>query len=191
MTFLEKTEGVVLRSLVYGENARILTLFTREAGLISLIVKGVSGKRVYLLSLCSPFCSGEFIYRKGGSDLYRFQDGTIVDEHISLRREWRYIETAAVLARALLQSQLPGKSAPLLYALFLAYLKQIPQFENRPTLVASFKLKLLLHEGLLAFEQETSPIQALLAARSFRSLKEIEISPDLVDKIEELFNRAL
>ena len=36
-----KAEAIVLRSMVYRESDRILTLFTREAGKVSAIAKGV------------------------------------------------------------------------------------------------------------------------------------------------------
>jgi DNA repair protein RecO (recombination protein O) len=180
---LEKVEGIVLRSLPYREQEKILTLFTAERGLISLIVKKISKKSSHLLALSSLFCQGEFLYEKGNSDLYRFLDGSLLDEHLFLRQNWRYLEAASKLTKALLHSQLPGKPAPHLYALFISYLRQIPHFEEPLGLFASFYLKLLHHEGVLG----ATRFQPLLSVRSFTELKKITISPSDLSEIEAAF----
>ena len=147
----DRCEGVTLRSLDYKERQRIITVFTEKKGLISLIVKGMSKKNPHLLSLTSPFCRAEFLYKKKRSDLFSFQDGTILDPHLSLRNEWRYLQAAGQLCQLLLQSQLPGKPAPAIYSLFCSYLKRVVEFEDPAALIASFQLKLLRVEGLIAF----------------------------------------
>ena len=86
----EKTEGIVLRSQDYKERHRIITLFT-PLGLISLIVKGISRKNSHLLTLTTPFSHGEYIYRQGRSDLFRFHDGAVLDDHFDLRQSLRFL----------------------------------------------------------------------------------------------------
>lgn len=43
---LQKTEGIVIRSLKYSETSLISTIFTRELGIQSYIVNGVRGRKV-------------------------------------------------------------------------------------------------------------------------------------------------
>lgn len=184
-------EGIVLRSFVYKEKERILTLFTKEFGLVSIIVKRLSTKNYGMLALVSPLSCGEFIFTKGNndrgnSDLYRFYDGTLLDEHLFLRTDWRHLETAGALAMALLHSQMPEKPAPLLYSLFVSYLKQIPFFEDPSSLLASFYLKVLHHEGLLP----QTEFSDLLGARSFNELKELKITTAHLKKIKDLFTSS-
>jgi len=150
----EKAEGIVLRAFDYKDRQRIITLFTQETGLISLIIKGISKKNFRLLSLSTPFSQVEVHFKKGKSDLFRYIDGTIIDEHLRLREQYAYLQTAGSLAQAILQSQLPGKPAPSLYLLFRSFLKQVPLFDNHAALLASFRLKLLRHEGLIALSAE-------------------------------------
>jgi len=144
----EKTEGIVLRSQDYKERDRLITLFTPE-GLLSLIVKGISRKNSRLLSLTTPFCHGEYLYRVGSSELFRFQDGSILDDGLTLRSKLSHLQTAGSLAQAILSSQMPKKDSPALFALYRSYQKQIPSFSDGAPLLASFYLKLLKHEGLL------------------------------------------
>src|SRR5579872_5211940 len=149
----EKTEGIVLRCMPFKENARILTLITLHSGLINIIVKKISRRTPHLLSLTTPFSQGEFFYTKRNSDLFQFQEGSLIEEHLFLRNKLSFLKTAGQMAQALLQGQLPGKPAPLLYALFSSYLKQIPSFDDPEILLGSFYLKILKYEGLIADTQ--------------------------------------
>jgi len=145
----EKTEGVVLRSQDYKERHRIITLFS-PLGLISMIVKSISRKNARLLSLTTPFSHGEYIYYQGRSDLLNYCDGTLLDDHLYLRQNLKLLQAAGTLANAILSSQMAGKPAPALFALYKSYHKQIRHFEEPAPLLASFILKLLKHEGLLS-----------------------------------------
>lgn len=178
---MEKSKGIVLRAIPFKERDRILTLFTETSGMVSLIVNGL-GKKNHSLGLVTPLTEGEFLYLKGNSTLYRFQDGTIVNEHLTLRTEWKYLETAGEMTRLLVQTQFPEKPAPTLYRLFSAYLKQIPHFHHQTTLLASFILKLLQHEGMLP----STEFDPLLQIRSFNVLKEILLSQEDLNKIQSL-----
>ncbi len=144
----EKTEGIVLRSQDYKERHRIITLFTPQ-GLVSLIVRGISRKNTRLLSLTTPFCQGEYLYRRGTSDLFSFRDGTVLNDHFGLRQSLKSLQIAGSLANAILSSQMPGKPSPALFVLYKSYHSQVPHFHDPAVLLASFYLKLLKHEGLL------------------------------------------
>jgi DNA repair protein RecO (recombination protein O) len=143
----ENLSGIVLRSFDYQDNQRIITLFTPDSGLIQLIVKGVSQKNLHLFSLTTVFTVGQYHFTRGRTDLYRYLDGTHL-EFIPLRENLVHLKAAGAITKALLTSQLPGKTAPRLYQLTLAYLKQIPLFTDPLPLVLSFQLKLLKHDGL-------------------------------------------
>lgn len=145
-------EGLVLRTVEYKQRQRIITLFTKNHGLIHLIVKKISRKKSDLLSLTTPFSIGEFQYIMYRSDLYSLEDAMVKNANLELRKSLSHLEAAAQLTNAVLASQMPGKSSPLLYHLITCYLKQAPLFENPSLLTGSFLLKLLKHEGLL-FDQ--------------------------------------
>lgn len=150
MSIEEKQEGLVLCNLDYKERERIITLFTPESGLMSLIVKNITRKKSHLLALTAPLTHAEFSYAIRRSELYMFQDGTILNAHYSIRDNLSHIQAATTFANALLKTQLPGKAAPLLFRLTLTYLKYLPTFEDPASLVASFLLKLLKNEGHLS-----------------------------------------
>jgi DNA repair protein RecO (recombination protein O) len=195
----EKTNGIVLRSTDYKDRQRIITLFSHEAGLISLVIKGISRRNTRLLALSTPFCEGEFLFRRGTSDLMRFTDGTILNEHLILRHQLSHLQTAGSLCQSILTSQLPGKSAPHLYLLFKTYLNTITTFDDPTPLLASFQLKLLKHEGILSFEEthltftpsEQHTLNTLLNAQQFTTLRTLSLPSPLTEKITTLFKTSL
>ena len=146
----QKEEGIVLKATPYQESSRILSLFTKNSGIISVIAKRLSPKKSTLINLTTPLCRAEFIYRKGKSSLYRFIDGSILDLHLPLRQSYLNLKTASNLLNLVSASQLPEKPAPHLYQLLSLSLKKMPLFSDPSVLFSAFQLKLLKHEGLLS-----------------------------------------
>lgn len=144
-----KQEGVVLQTLDYRESSRIISLFTPNQGVISLIAKKISKSNGGWLNLTTPLCRGHFIYQTGRSTLHRLVDGHVIDLNLLLRKSYSHLNEAGKMLRALSRSQLQGKPSPHLYELLLAYLRQLPHMSDPRTLGASFLLKILKHDGLL------------------------------------------
>jgi len=191
-TALFTSAGIVLKSFDYQEKARILTLFSKEEGVLSLIVKKISTQSPHLLSLSTPFCEGEYSYLKKRSDLYLFQEGIVLTPHLTLRNRLSSLRAASHLAQLVLSSQMPGQSSPFLYLLFSSYLKQLPLFEDPFSLVSSFEIKLLIHEGLMPShrdpffsQEEWSLLVDLAEVRSFTALKKLKVEETMQKKVRE------
>lgn len=140
----------------------MLKVFTLEDGLISLM-----GKSGLSSALTSPFCIAEWVYRKRNSEMYTLHDGSLIDGLLELRQNYETLSAAGQIAQDLLRSQLPSKKNQSLYALTSSYFKTLPYFSKPEILVASFRLKFLLHEGLLSL-QETCCCCALPASHLFQ-----------------------
>jgi DNA repair protein RecO (recombination protein O) len=156
---IHRTEAIVLKALTYRERDRILTLFSQEEGIISLLVKNISYQKAHLLSLTTSFCIGEFLYRKTKNDLWIFHEGSVLQELGFIRENLSHLQTACSMAKAILSSQLPHKKSPALYELFKRFLCHIPILENSESLQISFLLKLLKHDGLLSLKKNCSLCQ--------------------------------
>ncbi len=148
MPLEEKHEGLVVKSIDFKDRQKIITIFTPTRGLISLIVKGITRTRPHLLTLTSPFTQAEFHFSVRRSDLYLLRDGTPLETHHNLRENLTTLTAATSLLKALTGSQLPGKPAPALYQLTLAYLKHLPSFSTPTALTASYHMKLLKNFSL-------------------------------------------
>ena len=197
-----RVECIVLKTIPFKESDRILSLFTPDRGVMSLFVRGLSKSRPSIVNLTTPLCRGEFIFRKGRSDLHRFIDGTIMDMHLKLRRSYSHLECAGKMLNAISTSQMAGKAAPGLYALLASYLSHLSDFSECAAPWASFQLKLLLHEGLLALDGADSEISSfsgedwktlllLSHARRFDILKNLEVTPPFAEAVERLYQSRL
>jgi len=149
----EKSQGVLLQSIPYLGRQKILKIFMPENGLVSLIVKSANPA---LTALTSPFCIAEWVYKKGQKEIHTLKDGSLLDNLLELRINYDTLAAAGAMAQDLLRSQLPSKRAPALFDLFCAYLKKSAHFAKPAILAASFRLKLLQHEGLLSLQKECS-----------------------------------
>ena len=145
-----KSQGILLQAIPYLGKGRIFKIFTEDAGLITLIAKKPS------LALLSPFCIAEWLYQKKQSEIFTLTECSLTDSLDGLRQSYAAITAAGSMAQDLLRTQLPGKTSPALYKLLSCYLKKILIFDHPTILAASFRLKLLLHEGLLALQSSCS-----------------------------------
>lgn len=185
MPLEEITEGLLLQAIPYLEKKKILKVFTPEFGLISLIAKSGQSQ-----SLTTPFCIAEWVFAKKKGEIHRFIEGKVLDDLQGLKKDYKAIVTAGAMAKELLQSQLPHKKAPELYALSCLYLKNLPL--NPGSFLASFKLKLLVSEGLFPHEshpiftpEEWEKVLALAGVRRLSSLIQIQCS--FATKIDQFF----
>ena len=180
----EKTPGLLLQAIPYLGQKKILKVFT-PLGLISLFAK---------TSQLTPFCIAEWVYQKTEKELYPLSDTTLLDPLSELRQSYNLLTAAGTMAKDLLRSQLPNKGSPELYQLACLYFKKLPASPDM--LVASFRLKLLLHEGLLSSDPEPSftpteweQVATLAFARQFSTLYGLPAAP--TEKIALLFEERL
>jgi DNA repair protein RecO len=189
---LHSSKAIVLRSLALKEQQKILTLFSEQFGIISLVIK-TRAKQSHCLT--EPFCEGEFFFWPGSTDLKKYHEGSILDLHLGLRNQLSYLKTASSMGKAILSSQIPEKASLPIYALFSSFLKQIPRFSSQETLLGCFYLKILRHEGLYHKDCEFSEISQedkatldkVAYLQNFDALKEEKVSDSLFSYIEKLF----
>ncbi|MEF3304646.1 DNA repair protein RecO [Paenibacillus sp. GYB003] len=62
-----RVEGIVLRTIDYGEGNKILTVFSKEAGKLSIMARGAKKLKSRHSAIAQPFTYGEFICYKTGS----------------------------------------------------------------------------------------------------------------------------
>ncbi len=177
------TQGLLLQSIPYLGQKKILKILSHEQGLISLFATKTN---------LTPFCLAEWVYRKSTREIHTLQDATLLDPLLELKTDYQLLSLAGSIAQDLLKTQFPGKKGPL--ALAYAYLKRLPS--NPAILAASFKLKLLLHEGLLSEEpdptftpDEWSQVETLAFSRQFSPIQALTKAP--FGKIEKLFENRL
>jgi DNA repair protein RecO (recombination protein O) len=77
-----KTEAIVLRSMKYGETSRILTLYTRDYGRLSVIVKGArAAKSKYGMALDVMSHSAVVMYTKEQRELQLLTQADLIEQY--------------------------------------------------------------------------------------------------------------
>lgn len=179
------TVGILLQAIPYLGQKKILKVFTPEEGLLSFFAQSTK---------LDPFCIAEWVYRKKSQkEMYPLLDASLIDPLLHLRSDYATLSAAGQMAKDLLQTQLPHKKAPELFKLVVLYLQRLS--DAPATLLASFRLKLLHHEGLLSHEQEEGFTeaeweQAQVLAFS-RKLSEIQAAEPPHAKIERLLKERM
>ena len=90
-----KVQGVILRSLRYGEADRILHLYTPQRGKVGAIAKGVRRARSRFGGRMEPFFRLNLILHEGRSDLLTVTAAETVDGYPRLREHGGALDTAA------------------------------------------------------------------------------------------------
>lgn len=136
-----KAEAIVLRSIVYGEADRILTLFTREAGKVSAIAKGVRKTTSRLRGAVQLFSHTRLVLYSGRS-LDTVSQGEAEDEFSYLERDLECFATASYCAELVSRLTPEREPQPKVFFLMLSVLRALKQGDTELT-ARVFELKLL------------------------------------------------
>lgn len=164
---IHTTEGVVLRVTPFRDYDQIVTIFTPDLGVIKVMLKKGGGSAKNGRKVCMPLSRVEVGYREGNSEIFSCYGLQQVDSFLSLRGSFLFLEVGCDLLQIVLDSQFMGKEAPDLYLLLNHYLKRIPIVANPWVLAASFRLKVLKHEGFYSFPLRCSVCGMPLTEKAF------------------------
>jgi len=144
-----KTEGLVLRSLRYGEADRILHLYTPDRGRVSAIAKGVRRAKSRFGGRLEPFFRLNLVLYEGRSDLLTVTSAETLAGHPRLREDAAALDGAARACEAVARVFDDGDPHRGVYHLLaneLALLNGDVARAGRSNALA-FRLKLLLAAG--------------------------------------------
>ncbi|CAH1214057.1 DNA repair protein RecO [Paenibacillus plantiphilus] len=119
-----RVEGIVIRSMDYGEGNKIINVLTRTNGKVGIIVRGAKKTKSRHGSLAQLFTHGEFLFFRN-SGLGTLTHGEIIESHHLLRERLElaaYASYAAELTdRALQEDESSGYIFEQLKACMAAY----------------------------------------------------------------------
>jgi DNA repair protein RecO (recombination protein O) len=144
-----KTEGIVVRSLRYGEADRILHLYTPRRGKIGAIAKGVRRARSRFGGRLEPFFRLDLVLHQGRGELLTVTSAATIAGHPRLREDGAALDTAARACDAVGRLFDTTEPHPDVYNLLcneLALLDTEPGLAGHANQLA-FRMKLLLAAG--------------------------------------------
>ncbi|MBO2943250.1 DNA repair protein RecO [Paenibacillus sp. F411] len=84
---LHRAEGIVIRSMDYGEGNKIITLCTEVAGKVGVLVRGAKKVKSRHAALTQLFTYGEYVYFRNGTGLATLNAGELIESHHKLRAD--------------------------------------------------------------------------------------------------------
>ena len=163
----DRTEGIILQAIKFQDYDQIITVFTPADGVVKFFVKGALRPKYNQGALTAPLSRAEFVYKRGKSELLVCQEISMLNQHLSLRQDIDQLEAAFDLLLALISSQLGDTPAPDLYNLLVSYLEKLAIHSDPWALAASFRLKILRHEGRLGLSQNCAHCNTALQTLYF------------------------
>ena len=143
-----RTHAFILSFLPFEERHAIVSLFSKDLGLIKLFVKNAIKQR----ELQQVFLEGEWLLNKGKGDLFKLEDLTPLHYYyLHLRQSSLHLEIVHEIRSLLLKHLNTEYPCPQLYNLLKIYIEQLTTTSSPQHLLNSFYLKFLKHEGYLNF----------------------------------------
>ena len=146
-----KTEGVVLRSIRYGEADRILHVYTPMRGKVGAIAKGVRRTKSRFGGRLEPFFHLNLVLHEGRSELLTVTSVETVAPHARLRADANALDAAARACDAVGRLFDTPEANPAVFGLLVT---ELGLLDVNPIAHAThgnqlaFRLKLLLAAGL-------------------------------------------
>lgn len=84
---LYRVQGIVIRSMDYGEGSAIVTLCTENAGKVGVLVRGAKKVKSRHAALIQPFTVGEYVFFRNSGGLGTLNAGEISNSHHPLRED--------------------------------------------------------------------------------------------------------
>lgn len=144
---LQKSEGIVIRTVDYGETNKIITLFTRDSGKIALFASGAKKTRSRLSAVTQLFTYGHFMCFMG-KGLGSIRQGEVIDTFRDLRTDLYRTAYASYIAELL--DKLTDEKAPIpsLFELLHQTFRYIDEEVDPEVMAFIFEAKMLSVAGI-------------------------------------------
>jgi DNA repair protein RecO (recombination protein O) len=145
---LVRVEGIVIRALDYGEGDKILSVFTRQAGKLSVMARGAKKIKSRYTAAAQLFTYGEYTFFRTHS-MGTLRNAEIQHSYHKLREQLHTAAYAAYLAE--LTERLTGEGEPdeYLFEQLKAALDALEQEKDPQIVVLIYELKIIAAAGYM------------------------------------------
>lgn len=126
---MKKTEGIILSELRYRDTSKILTIYTRELGKISVMAKGAYRPKSKLLASTQPFSYNEFQFSKG-KNFYYINQIDIIDTFYNIRNKMERLVIGFFILELLDKSMIEEEENEKIFLLALKSLKVLTDLDG-------------------------------------------------------------
>jgi len=143
---LYRVEGIIIRSMDYGEGNKIVTLLTRTHGKAGVMIRGAKKPKSRHGSLAQPFTCGEFTYFKT-SGLGTLNHGEIMASHHLLREDLILAAHASYVCELVDRALQDEDAGTYIYEQLKAYLRALEEGKDPAVCTHLFEMKILQAAG--------------------------------------------
>lgn len=145
---LYKVEGIVIRNMDYGEGNKIISLYTRETGKMSVMARGAKKLKSRHSAITQLFTYGQYVVYKAGQ-MGTLNAGEIIDSHHKLRENLHAAAYSSYLAEMFEKLTGDMEPNPALFEQLLAALKAIEANKEPSVIIHIMEMKMLALSGYL------------------------------------------
>jgi DNA repair protein RecO (recombination protein O) len=145
---LYKVEGIVIRSMDYGESNRIIAIYTRHNGKMSVMVRGAKKMNSRLASVTQLFTHGEFVMFKTSS-MGTLNQGEPYDSHRKLREGLHMSAYSAYVVELIDRIVPESESNEMMFEQLKASLEAIESGKDAAIVLHIMEMKMLAAAGYL------------------------------------------
>lgn len=142
----EKLEGIVLRARDYGETHKIVSIFTREHGKISVIAKGAKKTKSRTAAITQPFIHASFLVQVS-KNLGTLNQGEIISSMRSIREDIIKTAYAAYVTELTEKICESNQADPFLFQQLLETLNWMTEEKDIEILTMVYELKMFKKGG--------------------------------------------
>ncbi len=143
---LYKAEAVVIRSMDYGEGNKIITLYARQFGKLSVMARGAKKMNSRHAATTQLFTYGEFTYYKSGQ-MGTLNQGEMISSHHSLRNNIHKTAYAAYIVEMIDRMLTDQEASSYLFDQLIAALKAIEDGKDPIVIAQIFEMNMLVFAG--------------------------------------------
>lgn len=137
-----KVDAIVIASHDYKESSKIIRVFTRKLGRISIFARGAKRAKSSLHNVSSLFsCSSMVLMKKG--NLYYIKEATIKNANLALREDIKSIYSAQLCMELVDKTLLEGQVNEDIYDMVEKFLECLPACKNKTRLLSMFLIKFI------------------------------------------------
>lgn len=147
---LYKVEGIVIRSMDYGEGNKIITIFTREIGKTAVLARGAKKLKSRHSAASQLFTYAEYtFYASSRGQMGTLQQEEIISTHHRLRENLSMAAYASYLAEMTDRMLPDGEASEAIFTQLLAAFAAIEQDKDAQVIAHLFEMKMLAWTGYM------------------------------------------
>lgn len=175
---MKAIEGIILKTSSFEERSHLVTLFSKECGLIQIVTKSYSQK---IQQSFSPLLKVEAQVALSDKELWKCTHIMTTASYQALRLNLEKLKIASYLLKKLQRILPPKQPVEYLYTLLDSHLFAMGEYRSPYSVGASFLLKLYEHEGVLREKQD--PLLKTLLKAEVAELRDIDCSVEILREI--------